>query len=113
MNASFCSVPFLHLNNPEGQLGNDTTHGGQVFSFGLIKDNPAQANTLHPGHSRFGCVDNTSHYTWLVPSLCLLKVGSGLSTQGFSLAQSHELWACDIQMCVLCEGKKMHKNDLQ
>lgn len=54
MNASFHSVPFLHLNNPEGQLGNDTTHGGQVFSLGLIKDNPAQANTLHPGHSRFG-----------------------------------------------------------
>lgn len=54
MNASFHSVPFLHLNNPEGQSGNDTTHGGQVFSLGLIKDNPAQANTLHPGHSRFG-----------------------------------------------------------
>lgn len=37
MNANFHSVPFLHLDSPECQSGNDTTHGGQVFSLGLIK----------------------------------------------------------------------------
>lgn len=113
MNASFHSVPFLHLDNPECQSRNDASHGGQVFPLGLIKDNPhnqtpftqvilASAELTTPAIT-LGLCPVCAYSRWDQASL---RKGSVLHSP---MNYGHVTFRCVSYM----KERKMHKNDLQ
>lgn len=98
MNENFCSVPFLSLHSLESH----SPCAGVPTSSNQVRPPQTPQKPLYPGHSRF---------CWAWAHICTCSRRDQNSLHKPYIAPW--TWACDIQMYLLCEEKKKHKNNPQ